>query len=107
MAKHVTKLTPGSDDPKDRPKLRKWYGQDSSVGDPNAEKPEGYDMEEEKEEDSSKRDVPADTEESLKAWDAQPRRATLVSGADTALGEVGLLQKLDPHLESAWFPLFM
>lgn len=71
------------------PKLRKWYGQDSSVGDPDAERA-AYDGGDDDAE------VPqvavVDREEELRAWDKQPRRTTLVTGADTQLGEAVIMQ---------------
>lgn len=75
------------------PKLRKWYGQDSSVGDPKAEKPE-YDGGDDASKSSggSGGGGGVDTEEDLKAWDKQPRRATLVTDADTRLGEAVVMQ---------------
>ena len=71
------------------PKLRKWYGQDSSVGAPGAERPDPPP--------GGTRDVADDTpapsrQEVVKAWDKQPRRATLVTDVDTALGEAIVVQ---------------
>ena len=69
------------------PKLRKWYGQDSSVGAPGTERPDpppgGGDAD----------DTPAPSrQEVLEAWDKQPRRSTLVTDVDTALGEAIVVQ---------------
>ena len=69
------------------PKLRKWYGQDSSVGAPGAERPDpppgGGDAD----------DTPAPSRQDvLEAWDKQPRRSTLVTDVDTALGEAVVVQ---------------
>ena len=71
------------------PKLRKWYGQDSSVGAPGAERPDPPP--------GGTRDVADDTpapsrQEVVKTWDKQPRRATLVTDVDTALGEAIVVQ---------------
>lgn len=73
------------------PKLRKWYGQDSSVGAPGAERPDpppgGGDAK------RGADDTPEPSrQEVLKAWDKQPRRATLVTDVDTALGEAIVVQ---------------
>lgn len=70
------------------PKLRKWYGQDSSVGAPDAERPDPP---------PSSRPVPsapnpAETEARLREADAKPRRATLVTDVDTMLGEAIVMQ---------------
>ena len=72
-----------------RPKLRKWYGQDSSVGERNAAEELG---------DGSgggggEEEVPTvDTEAELREWDKKPRRATLVTDANTQLGEAIIMQ---------------
>lgn len=74
------------------PKLRKWYGQDSSVGAPGAERPDpppGGGGDAKKDAD----DTPTPSRQDVvKAWDKQPRRATLVTDVDTALGEAIVVQ---------------
>ena len=67
------------------PKLRKWYGQDSSVGAPGAERDDS--------DDTSKETTPvASRAEVMSAWDKQPRKATLVTDVDTMLGEAIVVQ---------------
>eukprot|EP00740_Mantoniella_antarctica_P004534 CAMPEP_0181364060 /NCGR_PEP_ID=MMETSP1106-20121128/9145_1 /TAXON_ID=81844 /ORGANISM="Mantoniella antarctica, Strain SL-175" /LENGTH=371 /DNA_ID=CAMNT_0023478669 /DNA_START=68 /DNA_END=1183 /DNA_ORIENTATION=- len=74
------------------PKLRKWYGQDSSVGAPNVDKVEREPTEEAAAKSKGDEGGKVDTEEELLEWDKQPRRATLVAGADTQLGEAVVMQ---------------
>ena len=73
------------------PKLRKWYGQDSSVGAPDEERSVQPSDASRDDEDARKAPVPTRTEVET-AWDSQPRRATLVTDADTALGEAIIMQ---------------
>ena len=68
------------------PKLRRWYGQDSSVGAPGVDRVE-VDAPAEAEEQTA-----AEIEDELRKWDAQPRRATLVTDANTPLGEAVIMQ---------------
>ena len=67
------------------PKLRRWYGSDSSVGAPGEERVER------KAPSSDVADADARAsgsigfdEATLRAFDAKPRRSVLVAGADTA-----------------------
>jgi hypothetical protein len=75
------------------PKLRRWYGSDSSVGAPGEERVER------KAPSSDVADADARAsgsigfdEATLRAFDAKPRRSVLVAGADTALGEAVVMQ---------------
>ena len=67
------------------PKLRKWYGQDSSVGAPGEERVGDGGV-------SAVAEPTPDEEEELREWDKKPRRGTLVAGAETALGEAIIMQ---------------
>lgn len=67
------------------PKLRKWYGQDSSVGAPGEERVGDGGV-------SAVAEPTPDEDEELRAWDKKPRKGTLVTGADTALGEAIIMQ---------------
>ena len=67
------------------PKLRKWYGQDSSVGAPGEERVGDGGV-------SAVAEPIPDEEEELREWDKKPRRGTLVTGAETALGEAIIMQ---------------
>ena len=67
------------------PKLRKWYGQDSSVGAPGEERVGDGGV-------SAVAEPTPDEEEELREWDKKPRKGTLVTGAETALGEAIIMQ---------------
>ena len=67
------------------PKLRKWYGQDSSVGAPGEERVGDGGV-------SAVAEPIPDEEEELREWDKKPRKGTLVTGAETALGEAIIMQ---------------